>query len=225
MTNKRGYDQAESLRKQLIDEYKETTGTYPPRSEVHHKKGKRKSKNGKYPLLRFLVVTFIFIPLIVFSIIYLLERKNEAKVSEGSSDFESVIVSFSDYEKEVDQAKNANHNENESVAGKKEEKKDQQQEELKKDTAPIIEKNEENEKVEIEKKEEEYKSSNPSIDTNDQANENVRIITHTVQPGETLYRISMKYYQSRDGEEKIRQYNHLNGNEIYVGQVLKIPLE
>ena len=30
----------------------------------------------------------------------------------------------------------------------------------------------------------------------------VRTVQHTVQPKETLYRISMKYYKSRAGEEK-----------------------
>ncbi|MBY0033365.1 MULTISPECIES: LysM peptidoglycan-binding domain-containing protein [Bacillus] len=53
---------------------------------------------------------------------------------------------------------------------------------------------------------------------------NVRTVQHTVQPKETLYRISMKYYKSRAGEEKIRSYNGLNGNDVYTGQVLNIPL-
>ncbi len=51
-----------------------------------------------------------------------------------------------------------------------------------------------------------------------------RIVQHTVQKKETLYRISMKYYKSRSGEEKIRAYNHLNGNDVYTGQILDIPL-
>lgn len=51
-----------------------------------------------------------------------------------------------------------------------------------------------------------------------------RVVKHTVQQKETLYRISMKYYKSRAGEEKIRSYNRLNGNEVYAGQVLNIPL-
>nr|WP_259455576.1 LysM peptidoglycan-binding domain-containing protein [Bacillus sp. PK3_68] len=32
------------------------------------------------------------------------------------------------------------------------------------------------------------------------------------------------YYKSQEGIEKIRQANQLNGNDIRVGQVLKIPL-
>ncbi|MEH7805826.1 helix-turn-helix domain-containing protein [Bacillus pumilus] len=53
----------------------------------------------------------------------------------------------------------------------------------------------------------------------------VRVVQHTVGPEENLYRISMKYYKSRSGEEKIKAYNHLNGNSVYSGQVLNIPLE
>ncbi|WP_406620592.1 LysM peptidoglycan-binding domain-containing protein [Bacillus atrophaeus] len=51
-----------------------------------------------------------------------------------------------------------------------------------------------------------------------------RVVKHTVKKKETLYRISMKYYKSRAGEDKIRHYNNLNGNEVYTGQVLNIPL-
>ncbi|GED01047.1 LysM peptidoglycan-binding domain-containing protein [Bacillus atrophaeus] len=51
-----------------------------------------------------------------------------------------------------------------------------------------------------------------------------RVVKHTVKKKETLYRISMKYYKSRAGEDKIRNYNNLNGNEVYTGQVLNIPL-
>jgi LysM repeat protein len=54
---------------------------------------------------------------------------------------------------------------------------------------------------------------------------NVEVITHTVKDNETLYKISMKYYGSRKGEAIIREYNNLEDNNIYVGQELKIPLE
>ncbi|MBS4176480.1 LysM peptidoglycan-binding domain-containing protein [Lederbergia citrea] len=47
---------------------------------------------------------------------------------------------------------------------------------------------------------------------------------HTVQSGETLYRISMNYYNDQSGIEKIKQANGLTGNELSVGQTLKIPL-
>lgn len=46
---------------------------------------------------------------------------------------------------------------------------------------------------------------------------------HIVQPGETLYRISVKYYQSQEGIDKIRNANGITENEIKVGQKLIIP--
>ncbi len=52
-----------------------------------------------------------------------------------------------------------------------------------------------------------------------------KIIYHTVQPQETLYRIAMNYYHSKAGVEIIQKANHLNGVQISTGQVLKIPLK
>ncbi|TCN23010.1 LysM peptidoglycan-binding domain-containing protein [Mesobacillus foraminis] len=52
-----------------------------------------------------------------------------------------------------------------------------------------------------------------------------KVIYHTVQSGETLFRVAMKYYQSQAGIEIIRKANNLQGNEIQLGQVLKIPLK
>ncbi len=48
---------------------------------------------------------------------------------------------------------------------------------------------------------------------------------HTVQEGETMYTISMKYFNSRNGERLIREANGLSSNTVQPGQVLKIPKE
>ena len=48
---------------------------------------------------------------------------------------------------------------------------------------------------------------------------------HTVVDGETLYRIAMKYYQSKSGIEIIKQANQIKGNDIHNGQKLIIPLD
>ena len=50
--------------------------------------------------------------------------------------------------------------------------------------------------------------------------------THTVQPGETLYRIAVNTYGAAGasaGVEKIKQANGLGSNEISVGQTLVLP--
>lgn len=46
---------------------------------------------------------------------------------------------------------------------------------------------------------------------------------HTVQPGETIYRISVNYYGSGDAVERIKAANGLGSNEISVGQTLILP--
>ncbi|MDW0109101.1 LysM peptidoglycan-binding domain-containing protein [Sporosarcina aquimarina] len=46
---------------------------------------------------------------------------------------------------------------------------------------------------------------------------------HTVGPNETLYRISVNYYGSGAGVDKIKAANGLSSNSISVGQTLVIP--
>jgi type IV pilus assembly protein PilO len=50
------------------------------------------------------------------------------------------------------------------------------------------------------------------------------IIEYIVQSNDTLYSISMRFYQSRDGERIIKDYNQLDNDGVYPGQALKIPL-
>ncbi|MBD1378645.1 LysM peptidoglycan-binding domain-containing protein [Metabacillus arenae] len=71
-------------------------------------------------------------------------------------------------------------------------------------------------------KETEQSTDSSDVSTNQ---EDYRIVEHIVGPKETLYQISMKYYHNRNGEELIREYNNLDGNEVYEDQVLKIPLK
>jgi len=47
--------------------------------------------------------------------------------------------------------------------------------------------------------------------------------THVVQPGETLYRIAMNYYNSPDAVDKIKSANGLSSNSISTGQTLILP--
>ncbi|TFH63358.1 LysM peptidoglycan-binding domain-containing protein [Peribacillus frigoritolerans] len=55
--------------------------------------------------------------------------------------------------------------------------------------------------------------------------EEYKVVLHTVQGEETLFRISMNYYKSQEGIALIKEWNGLNGNEISKGQVLKIPIK
>jgi type IV pilus assembly protein PilO len=73
--------------------------------------------------------------------------------------------------------------------------------------------------------EEEEANQEDTEENEENNNETAEIIEHKVQPGETLYRISQKYYNDRSGEDLIKEYNELEGNTVYTGQVLKIPIE
>ncbi|MFD1736029.1 LysM peptidoglycan-binding domain-containing protein [Bacillus salitolerans] len=55
--------------------------------------------------------------------------------------------------------------------------------------------------------------------------ENYTLIRHVVQPGETLFRISLKYYKDRSGEQIIKEWNNLTGDQVNAGQVLNIPIK
>ncbi|SER85576.1 LysM peptidoglycan-binding domain-containing protein [Psychrobacillus sp. OK032] len=47
--------------------------------------------------------------------------------------------------------------------------------------------------------------------------------TYVVQPNDTLYSISMKYYQSRKGESLIKKANKRNTDIVIIGETLVIP--
>ncbi|QUG42237.1 LysM peptidoglycan-binding domain-containing protein [Psychrobacillus sp. INOP01] len=49
------------------------------------------------------------------------------------------------------------------------------------------------------------------------------IKTYKVQPGDTLYSISMKFYRSRTGESIIKKANKLKSDMVIIGETLLIP--
>ncbi|MFD2446223.1 type 4a pilus biogenesis protein PilO [Bacillus sp. CGMCC 1.16607] len=51
-----------------------------------------------------------------------------------------------------------------------------------------------------------------------------KVVEYTVQANDTLYAISMKFLNSRDGVQIIKSWNGLESDAVYTGQVLKIPL-
>jgi glutamyl/glutaminyl-tRNA synthetase len=53
---------------------------------------------------------------------------------------------------------------------------------------------------------------------------NVKYVEHVVQESENLFRISMKYFSSREGERIISDYNNLVNDQVIVGQKLIIPI-
>lgn len=224
-------DQAERL-KQRIEKIndKKSEGVreqLPPREEVHREKRQKTKWKVKYPVIRILVLSFILMPIIIFSIYSYLEgEKNSGPLKTGgnSSNYETINFEKSSPENKEDQ------NENEVIT-QKDDKTDETSLENEKETVEVL------------------KPANPDTtetpsgqstgNKNGAQDEPVepttsqpvsskptsKIIAHTVKTGETLYRIAMNYYHSKEGINTIKEANNLKTEQINVGQVLKIPLE
>jgi LysM repeat protein len=218
-------DQAENLRTKMIDDYKQLHGDYPPRGEVHKDKVKKKKLRMKYPVISLLALFFILLPILFLSITYYY----------GSGGTQSANSNYSS-ENELVYISNGQQSDEEQDTGSAEEESD----------PPVVEevsieedeinmndnKTSDNELDEISNERVVQKEPNTSSNgtSNHKETDNVKeteyreVKTHTVAAGETLFKIAIKYYNSRSGEEIIRQYNGLEGNDIYEGMVLKIPL-
>lgn len=209
--------QAERLKQRIEkinEESSEVRDKLPPREQIHREKRKKTKWKLKYPIIRILVLFFILLPIVIFSAYsYLKEGKNQKteKVTGESSGYE--VINFEKTETES------------NVETKVEEK----------EIAPV-----ENGEEAIEVGQSispdtpiEGQASEPSNISGQGTDKNVstssepaapQVIYHTVKSGENLYRIALKYYHSKAGEDIIRKANNIKGNEIYLGQVLKIPL-
>lgn len=217
-------DQAERLRHK-IEQIKENprasraSKKLPPRSEVHNQKRKKTKWKLKYPIIRLLVLFFILLPIIIFSIYTYNEKQRlgaENIVNSDTGGYERVDIE------------------------RDEEAESKGEEETKKETEEIeeIESNKQTEVEESETTTEEQEgttsqpnsgTSTDNTSTNEESKDNPaaeeKIIHHRVQANETLFRIAMKYYNSQAGVEIIKNANQLKGNEIQAGQVLVIPIK
>ena len=218
MNKERPYrEQAEKLRQKIdIDPFEEgevvDREELPPRSRVHLQKRKKNKWKLKYPVIRLLVLFFILLPITIFSIYSsLLERSSgdATKIGgESSGGFEVIDI------------------ERPKPVGGNEEEQDQSFED--KDEFDLWE-SEEKESEEVEQSSEDSSDSSResmSIDSlvSDTKSGSKDIIYHKVKSGETIFRISMKYYHSKAGIDTIKSANNLSNNDIRVGQVLTIPL-
>jgi LysM repeat protein len=220
MNKERPYrEQAEKLRQKIdIDPFEEgevvEREELPPSSRVHLQKRKKNKWKLKYPVIRLLVLFFILLPITIFSIYSsLLERSSgdATKIGgESSGGFEVIDI------------------ERPKPVGGNEEEQDQSSED--RDEFELWE-SEEKESEEVEQTSEDSSASSQetqstSIDSlvSDTKSGTKDIIYHKVKSGETIFRISMKYYHSKAGIDMIKSANNLTNNDIRVGQVLTIPL-
>ena len=213
----------------MIDDFKEQNGNYPPRSELHKQVQKKTKMKLKYPVISLLAVFFFLLPILVWSIISYFDKSSFSPVNTNDSTGFEVINydndgSLEELEETHQPVEEDNREEtiDEDEAEVEESIDDEESNVKDEQSAPTLEK----ESVEQNQtKTDEPSNSSTSKSKPIEEKEYKEIITHTVGPKETLFRISIKYYKSRTGEEIIRSYNNLSGNEIYEGQVLKIPIE
>lgn len=199
----------------------------PSRTDIHRNKKNKTKLKVKFPIIRLLALFFILLPVGIFSAYSVLGSK-EINTSDKvgtivSGGVEEINVEDSgEAEVEVDEITDTNTPIEEDEI--KENTEVENNENSADQEATVTEKEEE-EEVEIDTTNQTSTEKEPTqTDTSNVGEVNTtNLVYHTVQPKETLFRIAMKYYQSQSGIEIIQTANNLNGNEIMVGQVLKIP--
>lgn len=201
----------------------------PPRSELHREKKKKNKVKLKYPLISLLLLFFILMPLTVFSIYSYFDNRNEP------------LTVFSEEKNEVQEVQYEGGGDDGEKAAAAEENPDSEQPEQEETAASAKKKQNDNAGEEESKSGKKLPAAKAAeveepakAETSESAPEsnpeppvqetNTKVIYHTVQPSETIFRIAMKYYHSQDGIEIIKSANNLPTNEIQSGQVLKIPL-
>lgn len=208
---------------------KKRTSTLPSRSEIHRQKKKKTRFKIKYPIIRLLALLFILLPVAILSFKFNTNpEKLEASPVKKSANFESIS-----YENKDEAVRYPEIDEEETPT---EETETERVQETTEQEQKIVEQEEEKQpevKKQEEPKEEAGQQVNENISSNEEAKQPVQekpidrydVKYHKVKADETLYRISMKYYNSRSGEELIKSWNNINGDTVIEGQVLQIPIK
>jgi LysM repeat protein len=235
-------DQAERLKRRIekMNENTVESDLLPPREQVHRQKKKKTKFKLKYPVIRLLVLFFILLPIIYFSVISYLDGKkiNRTEKTTGNAMGYETINIDNNSKKKVQQS-----NDNSLVSEETQQDEKQSGAVTQKDQTESTNRNTDtdtntntdttntntntntNSTSNSDTNQTTTKENVQSNSTPQKADTSTKIIYHTVKPQETLYKIAMKYYYSIDGVEIIKEANHLKSEQITVGQVLKIPLK
>ncbi|WP_042457968.1 LysM peptidoglycan-binding domain-containing protein [Neobacillus dielmonensis] len=231
-------EQAERLKQRIqkINETIDSNDQLPPREQLHRQKKNKFNWKLKYPVIRLLVLSFILLPLIIFSVISYLDGKTlpgTKKTSGDSVGYETINLEKSKPEKPnqaprevetepVESSQETDQSEVPETSGTQIETGEAQAQ-MAEPTPP-----EPAQQVQTGETSSNLTDKNAPVPTQTAAPAKSepapKIVYHKVQAGETLYRIAIKYYHSKTGMDTIRKANHLTGDQINLGQVLKIPL-
>lgn len=200
----------------------------PSRSAVH----KNKKKKFKVPIISLLAFIFVLLPVVLLLINSLLNGKDFSNLLSTENTpglFENVNI-------QKENPSNNKSNQDKTEEGEQEElvidsntTETEEEEDVPTDNSK--EKTvEEEDKATKETTESEQTSENPpkneeTEEVMEQANANEKIVYHTVEKGENLYRIALKYFPNGDGIEKIKSANNMTNDQVQLGQTLKIVLE
>ncbi|MBD8136328.1 LysM peptidoglycan-binding domain-containing protein [Bacillus sp. CFBP 13597] len=243
--NEKENDQAGELRSRI--ERQKAKSSLPKRSKVHQNKKKKSKVKIKLPMIQLLALFFILLPIGFYSLYtYFQDRplpvtKSDQVVlkEEDKESIPTTATAEDIKEKESEKAEAEKEKEEAEAKAKaqqeaKEKAKAQQEAEEKAKVQREAEakakaQQEAEEKAKVQQEAEEKAKKAAAEKKNVQAaksdKEEYKVVLHTVQGEETLFRISMNYYKSQEGIALIREWNGLNGNEISRGQVLKIPIK
>ncbi|WP_019242064.1 MULTISPECIES: LysM peptidoglycan-binding domain-containing protein [Bacillus] len=235
-------DQADSLRNEVKsaeeDTFEYSTSSLPSRKEIHSKKKQKVVWKVKFSLVKILAVFFILLIITTFAIYSHLTKGNKSDgiLANSKPSYSEEIKGYDSYDSE----------DKESIVTDDEEEQDKKPEKVENNKTQVNKQEEDPKnsqatkdtesnpsKPAVTEPKETNKVSKPTTNTNkvedkkeeSQESNKGKVVQHTVQPSETVYRIAMKYYSSTSGIEKIKQYNGLKDNNIHVGQVLQIPLD
>ena len=175
----------------------------------------RKQDNApKSPLMKILVVIFIFIPLSLLGYVWLFY---EPEVQIGTSEKDNSVVHIEKNNKPA--SSDSVKTEDEDESDKKEDEHDSTN--VSTDNVEIDEEEEQEidkaaQQAEEKLKEEQNKANEQSSNTSDAK-------THVVQSNDTLYSIAIKYYKDPTKVEAIKKANNLSSDNIPLGKKLILP--
>lgn len=194
---------------------------YPPRSKVHADKKKKTKWKIHYPIVRLVFISFLLIPIVILAV---------TQQQKGNSILSKILPTENRMAEQIQISKPTSQPSQEEEKDEDKEEKDEEVVIVDKQTDSTISEpkdsgNNSNNNTNDPKSEAEPKKEEEKVIDQQKIEDNVEIKYHTVEKEETLYRISMKYYNGRHGEKIIRDYNGLINNDIKEGQVLKIPIK
>jgi LysM repeat protein len=214
MNNEEPYrDHAERLKQRIekISERVDSKDVLPPREQINRQKKKKTKWKLKYPVIRLLVLFFILLPIIIFSVISYHNGAKKingvAKPAEDPVGYETINLEKSTEEEEA--------NLNPSTETNSENNESEQPSDVVEQSVTTTDNSVETDKTN------ETTTGTTETSTDSQKNSTV---THTVKSNENLYKIAMMYYHSKKGMDIIMKANNLKSNQINAGQVLKIPM-